>query len=95
MGMAEVMLQVSLLTNDEIIGYQFVSLGKMTDFIKKGDDPGSMGESKRSVRRRYQMLLDHRPRKVITLRKVKISGGLQEMALLNHMRDELTDQFCF
>ena len=25
--------------DDQIIGYQFVSLGKMTDFIKKGDDP--------------------------------------------------------
>ena len=25
--------------NDEVIGYEFVSLGKMTDFIKKGDDP--------------------------------------------------------
>ena len=22
-----------------VIGYQFVNLGKMTDFIKKGDDP--------------------------------------------------------
>ena len=25
--------------NDEVIGYQFVSLGKMTDFIKNGDEP--------------------------------------------------------
>ncbi len=25
--------------NDEIIGYQYVSLGKMTDFIKNGDEP--------------------------------------------------------
>ena len=25
--------------NDEIIGYQYVNFGKMTDFIKKGDDP--------------------------------------------------------
>ena len=30
--------------NDEIIGYQFVSLGKMTDFIKKGDDPNTAWE---------------------------------------------------
>ena len=30
---------IALDENDEIIGYQFVSLGKMTDFIKKGDDP--------------------------------------------------------
>ena len=27
-----------------IIGYQFVSLGKMTDFIKKGDDPNTAYE---------------------------------------------------
>ena len=27
-----------------IIGYQFVSLGKMTDFIKKGDDPNTAWE---------------------------------------------------
>ncbi len=29
---------IALDENDEIIGYQFVSLGKMTDFIKKGED---------------------------------------------------------
>ena len=27
-----------------IIGYQFVSLGKMTDFIKQGDDPTTAWE---------------------------------------------------
>ena len=27
-----------------VIGYQFVSLGKMTDFIKKGDDPNTAWE---------------------------------------------------
>ena len=27
---------IALDDNDEIIGYQFVSLGKMTDFIKEG-----------------------------------------------------------
>ena len=25
--------------NDQVIGYEFVSLGKMTDFIKKGMEP--------------------------------------------------------
>ena len=30
---------IALDEEDQIIGYQFVSLGKMTDFIKKGDDP--------------------------------------------------------
>ncbi|MBQ2042292.1 MAG: hypothetical protein II485_03820, partial [Firmicutes bacterium] len=31
--------QLALDENDEVCGYEFVSLGKMTDFIKKGDDP--------------------------------------------------------
>ena len=30
--------------NDEIIGYQYVSLGKMTDFIKKGELPNDAWE---------------------------------------------------
>ncbi len=30
---------IALDADDQIIGYKFVSLGKMTDFIKKGDDP--------------------------------------------------------
>jgi NifU-like protein involved in Fe-S cluster formation len=30
--------------NDEIIGYKYVSLGKMTDFIKKGDSPNEAFE---------------------------------------------------
>ena len=32
---------IALDKDDQIIGYQFVSLGKMTDFIKKGDDPNT------------------------------------------------------
>ncbi|MBQ7076876.1 MAG: iron-sulfur cluster assembly scaffold protein [Lachnospiraceae bacterium] len=32
---------IALDENDEVIGYQFVSLGKMMDFIKKGDDPAT------------------------------------------------------
>ena len=32
---------IALDAEDQIIGYQFVSLGKMTDFIKKGDDPNT------------------------------------------------------
>ena len=35
---------IALDENDEVIGYQFVSLGKMTDFIKKGDDPNTAWE---------------------------------------------------
>lgn len=31
--------RMALDENDQVIGYEFVSLGKMTDFIKKGDAP--------------------------------------------------------
>ena len=36
--------KIALDENNEIIGYQFVSLGKLTDFIKKGDDPTTAWE---------------------------------------------------
>ena len=32
---------IALDDEDMIIGYKFVNLGKMTDFIKKGDDPNT------------------------------------------------------
>ena len=35
---------IALDENDEIIGYQFVSLGKFTDFIKAGDTPNDAWE---------------------------------------------------
>ena len=35
---------IALDEDDLIIGYKFVSLGKMTDFIKKGDDPNTAWE---------------------------------------------------
>ena len=35
---------IALDEEDQIIGYQFVSLGKLTDFIKKGDDPNTAWE---------------------------------------------------
>ncbi len=42
---------IALDAEDQIIGYQFVNLGKMTDFIKKGDDPNNcLGEGKGPVR---------------------------------------------
>ena len=31
--------RMALDENNQVIGYEFVNLGKMTDFIKKGDDP--------------------------------------------------------
>ncbi|MEG0806328.1 MAG: hypothetical protein RR364_08265 [Lachnospiraceae bacterium] len=35
---------IALDDKDEIIGYQFVNFGKMTDFIKHGDDPNTAWE---------------------------------------------------
>ena len=35
---------IALDDHDEIIGYQFVNLGKMTDFIKAGDTPNDAWE---------------------------------------------------
>ena len=35
---------IALDEDNQIIGYKFVSLGKMTDFIKKGDDPNTTYE---------------------------------------------------
>ena len=35
---------IALDADDQIIGYEYVSLGKMTDFIKKGDDPNTAWE---------------------------------------------------
>ena len=35
---------IALDAEDQIIGYQYVNLGKMTDFIKKGDDPATAYE---------------------------------------------------
>ena len=31
--------RMALDADNQVIGYEFVSLGKMTDFIKRGDDP--------------------------------------------------------
>ena len=35
---------IALDKDDQIIGYKFVNLGKMTDFIKKGDDANTAYE---------------------------------------------------
>ena len=35
---------IALDENDEIIGYKFVNFGKMTDFMKKGDDANTAYE---------------------------------------------------
>ena len=36
--------RVALNKDDEIVGYEFISLGKMMDFIKKGDDANTAVE---------------------------------------------------
>ena len=36
--------RMALDADNQVIGYEFVSLGKMTDFIKKGDDPNTAYE---------------------------------------------------
>ena len=36
--------RVALNKDDEIVGYEFISLGKMMDFIKKGDEPATAME---------------------------------------------------
>ena len=36
--------RMALDENDQVIGYEFVSLGKMTDLIKKGAEPGEAYE---------------------------------------------------
>ena len=44
-GMAEgYVTGIALDDHDEIIGYQFVSLGKFTDFVKAGDTPNEAWE---------------------------------------------------
>ena len=35
---------IALDADNEIIGYKFVNFGKMTDFMKKGDDPNTAYE---------------------------------------------------
>ena len=47
-------LEVKPIEDDEIIGYQFVSFGKMMDFIKKGDDPATALEKAKGQYGRVQ-----------------------------------------
>ena len=40
--------------NDEVIGYEFVSLGKMTDLIKKGEEPNKAYEASKGTYGRFK-----------------------------------------
>lgn len=77
---------IALDADDQIIGYQFVNLGKMTDFIKKGDDPTTAWERLKDSTAALLTLLR-------SLTHVKNDedqlGGLRRWHYLNHMREEL------
>ncbi len=45
--------RMALDKDDQVIGYEFVSLGKMTDFIKKGDDPSTAYEKSKGTYGRF------------------------------------------
>ena len=45
--------RMALDSDDQVIGYEFVSLGKMTDFIKKGDDPTTAYEKAKGTYGRF------------------------------------------
>ena len=46
--------RMALDENDEVIGYEFVSLGKMTDFIKKGMEPNEAYEKSKGTYGRFK-----------------------------------------
>ena len=45
--------RMALDENDQVIGYEFVSLGKMTDFIKKGMEPNEAYEKSKGTYGRF------------------------------------------
>lgn len=45
--------RMALDADDQVIGYEFISLGKMTDFIKKGDDPATAYEKAKGTYGRF------------------------------------------
>ena len=80
---------IALDADDEIIGYQFVSLGKMTDFIKKAMTRILHGKKQKVSMAVLQTLL-----KLSTQEKNNL-GGNRKWLYLNHMRDELTRSILF
>ena len=45
--------RMALDEEDQVIGYEFVSLGKMTDFIKKGMEPNEAYEKSKGTYGRF------------------------------------------
>ena len=85
---------IALDADDEIIGYQFVSLGKMTDFIKKAMTRILHGKKQKVSTAVLQMLLrssTHVKNNYTDYNFRRISKWLY----LNHMRDELTRSILF
>ena len=75
---------IALDADNEIIGYQFVSLGKLTDFIKKGDDPNTAWEKAKGQYGRVDDAV-----KIIDPRAELREGGRKKWLYLNHMKDVL------
>ena len=46
--------RMALDENDQVIGYEFVSLGKMTDMIKKGTEPNEAYEKAKGTYGRFK-----------------------------------------
>ena len=85
---------IALDEDNEIIGYQFVSLGKMTDFIKKVMTRTQHGKKQKVSTAVLQMLLrssTHVKNNYTDYNFRRISKWLY----LNHMRDELTKSIQF
>lgn len=51
--------RIALDENDEIIGYEFISLGKMMDFIKKGEDANTALEKAKGTYGRFSEAAKH------------------------------------
>ena len=75
--------RMALDEDDQVIGYEFVSLGKMTDFIKKGDDAQTAYDKSVGTYGRFAEAT-----KYIDPRKEK--GGYGQWHYLKTMREELT-----
>ena len=82
---------IALDEHDEIIGYQFVSLGKFTDFIKAGDTPNDAWEKAKGQYGRVAdaaKIIDPRKEDVEQSESAKIRRTYKWL-YLNHMREEL------
>ena len=75
---------IALDEDNQIIGYQYVSLGKMTDFIKRVMTRTLHGKKQKASTAVWQMRL-----RSLTRVKSNFRGGRQKWHYLNHMRDVL------